>query len=402
MILPPMFNMRLYWVLPSLLCAFILSIFAAIIPISTVHAQDAYSSLSPTSQAIVDAINQARASAGRQPLQVNALLNLAAQSHANDVNAYRIFGHTGSDGSNVRFRVRRTGYNSDWVGENWILTSTPGEAMGWWLSDPPHAENIFHANYTEIGVGEIRDPGTGLIFWVTDFARSAGGSAAVVQSAAPSAAVEVASVEVATVEPVVQSVPPGGLDYTVQAGDTLLVIGLRHGLDWETIADANGLTGRSMLNIGQVLHIPGGGAVGGLVAGDSAVDYAAKYNATYSIKAGDTLAGIAERFGVSWQELAAINSFGEWTVLQIDQTIKVPGGDTVAAAAVETVDVGQFFVPANNDSSAADNAVYYTLEEGDTIFSIAMRKRLDWTEILRLNGLDENSILQPGQKIRLK
>lgn len=371
---------------PTLLCALILSVVSVIIPFSTVYAQDAYGELTASSQAIVDAINQARANAGRAPLQVSSLLNLAAQSHANDVNAHRIFGHTGSDGSSVRIRVRRVGYNGDWVGENWILTSTPAEAMRWWLSDPPHAENIYHANYLEIGIGEIQDPQSGLFYWVTDFARN-NGAPADAQVAASSA------IPLQSSATTVRNVPPSGLDYTVQAGDTLLVIGLRHGLDWETLAEANGLTGHSILSIGQVIHIPGDGAVGSAEQSGTSSDYASStYTGVYTIQAGDTLGVVAAKYAITWEELASINGLGEWSVLQIGQQIKVPGDTETASSS---------FI-ANDRSVTSDTAArHYTIQEGDTIFVIAIRNKLDWQHLLQINGMTESSILQPGQQIRL-
>lgn len=377
-------------VLPSLLCALIVAIFSVITFRSPLFAQqDAYASLSSTSQTIVDAINQMRANAGRPPLQVSALLNSAAQAHASEVAAHLAWGHYGSDGSTVRIRVNRLGYNSDWVGENWILTASPADAMRWWMSDPPHAENILQANYTEIGIGETVDPQSGLIYWFTDFARGGGAVTPAVQSAT-------APISIAAVDSTVHSVPAGGLDYTIQAGDTLLVIGLRHSLDWETIAAANGLTGYSILQIGQVIHIPGGGAVGGsLASAELANAHAASYTSIHTIGAGDTLDKIANTYGVTWQELAAINGLGEWTVLQIDQVIKVPG-----AEAEPVNDSG--FIAFSAPPAQVESTATYTIKAGDTIFVIAMRHNLDWQELLRINHLTEDSLLQPGQQIRLE
>jgi LysM repeat protein len=44
---------------------------------------------------------------------------------------------------------------------------------------------------------------------------------------------------------------------------------------------------------------------------------------------------------------------------------------------------------------------FYTVESGDTIITIALANGVDWQELLKLNGLQEDSFLQIGQKIRL-
>jgi nucleoid-associated protein YgaU len=48
--------------------------------------------------------------------------------------------------------------------------------------------------------------------------------------------------------------PPGA--YVVQAGDTLFAIATRFGIEMETLAEANGISDPSALQVGQVLVIP--------------------------------------------------------------------------------------------------------------------------------------------------
>jgi LysM repeat protein len=49
---------------------------------------------------------------------------------------------------------------------------------------------------------------------------------------------------------------PTGETYTVASGDTLASIGAKLGVEWQKIAEANGLTEPYDLQIGQVLKIP--------------------------------------------------------------------------------------------------------------------------------------------------
>jgi LysM repeat protein len=53
------------------------------------------------------------------------------------------------------------------------------------------------------------------------------------------------------------TVPPEGLTYTVQAGDTVSLIALRYGLDWRQVAQANGLSDPYIIEVGQVLRLGG-------------------------------------------------------------------------------------------------------------------------------------------------
>ena len=100
--------------------------------------------------------------------------------------------------------------------------------------------------------------------------------------------------------------------YTVQSGDTLLRIALGYGLTWQEVAAANGLTGNSLLQLGQVLRIPTYGTA-------EAVTVAT----TYAIQPGDTIIAIAMRYSLDWQHLLAINGFTDTTMLSVGQIIRL-------------------------------------------------------------------------------
>ncbi|RIK35344.1 MAG: hypothetical protein DCC55_30630, partial [Chloroflexi bacterium] len=51
--------------------------------------------------------------------------------------------------------------------------------------------------------------------------------------------------------------PGGGASYTIQPGDTLIGIAARYGVDWTMIAEENQLREETLLQIGQVIRIPG-------------------------------------------------------------------------------------------------------------------------------------------------
>jgi uncharacterized protein YkwD len=66
--------------------------------------------------------------------------------------------HTGSDGSGVRDRVERQGYDWSWIGENIYCTSdtssgAPQRVFDWWMNSAPHRANLMSPNYTQIGLG---------------------------------------------------------------------------------------------------------------------------------------------------------------------------------------------------------------------------------------------------------
>ncbi len=267
-----------------------------------------------SAQQVLDAINSARGENGLAPLAVNPMLNQAAQNHVNDMLTNYVYGHYGSDGSTVQVRVARTGYSATpWVSENWVSASNASGAMRWWMGDYIHRVNILTARWVEVGIG-VGTRGSEMIF-VTVFSAgggSSGDTAAIAAGTPPQESPPPPSVRIEQI-----SVPAAGLDYIVQRGDTLLAIGLRYGLPWERIAEANGLNERSLLQIGQTVRIPGNN----LSAAPSVPDVETE---EYIVQANDTLYSIAARRDLYWDEVAALNGFGENTVLQIGQAIRVP------------------------------------------------------------------------------
>lgn len=55
--------------------------------------------------------------------------------------------------------------------------------------------------------------------------------------------------------------PPMGWEiYVVRAGDNLSVIAKKHGTDWQTLAEVNGISNPSVIRVGQEICVPGEGS----------------------------------------------------------------------------------------------------------------------------------------------
>ncbi len=377
-------------------------------PLPVSAQDDASGQLGPEALAIAQAINSVRASNGLGPLRVNSLLNQAAQNHVDDLIANGIYGHYGSDGSTLRTRVARTGYPSQWVSENWVTSGSTQGAMDWWMNDWIHRVNILDASWDEVGIG-AGQVSNGYWIFVTDFANVDGmDSHAPVATAAEAPAATTATA--AVVEPESETLPAEGMDYTVRAGDTLLQIGLRYGLEWQDIAIANGLAERDVLRIGQVLRLPGivtAGPVTEAVTG-----------ALYTVQAGDTLIGIATRHSIDWEDIAVANRLGEYSIIQPGMQLRLPGvesvedaGDAVAATVAEAPQAVENqpivytteLLPAGASgfSAGTSGGASYTVKEGDTLFAISVRSGITWQQLADANNLDADGLIRPGQTLVL-
>lgn len=103
--------------------------------------------------------------------------------------------------------------------------------------------------------------------------------------------------------------------YVVRQGDTLWGVARRNGVTVPALAAANDLTPKSGLTVGARLKIPGGGTG---AAGSASKDSA---HMTYTVRRGDTLSEIADRFNVSVRELMSWNRLRQSSALRTGQRL---------------------------------------------------------------------------------
>ena len=98
---------------------------------------------------------------------------------------------------------------------------------------------------------------------------------------------------------------------------------------------------------------------------------------TYIVKAGDTLYGISNQYGVSVTELASLNNVNANT-LKVGQELKIP----------------------TKSGTNPNNMFMYTVKKGDTLYSIARKYNTTVGEIMKLNYLTSPN-LSIGDVIRI-
>ena len=197
--------------------------------------------------------------------------------------------------------------------------------------------------------------------------------------------------------------------YKVIKGDTLYGIANKLDTSVDELKKINNLTSNS-LSIGQILKVP----VKEIDTGDTDI---------YQVKKGDTLYSIANKYGITLQELKAINDLNNDT-LSIGQLLKVPSGLSLANS--YTVDSGDTLysiakkfnttVPKlkeannliNNMLSIGQKLIIpliedttYVVKKGDTLYSIARKFNITVDELKRLNNL-VNDVLSIGKILIVK
>lgn len=111
--------------------------------------------------------------------------------------------------------------------------------------------------------------------------------------------------------------------YTVQPGDTLGKIAAMYGTTVDAIVQANNLADPNLISVGQQLTIPVAGGGGVAAPAVQAPAQAGPAPTTYTVQPGDTLSGIAARYGTSVSQLVNLNSLSDPNLLSVGQVLRL-------------------------------------------------------------------------------
>ena len=156
--------------------------------------------------------------------------------------------------------------------------------------------------------------------------------------------------------------------YTVKSGDSLWSIANRFGTTVAVLKELNNLN-TNELSVGQVLKLPGSTS-----SSESGIT-----SNTYTVKSGDSLWSIARKHNTTVSEIQKLNQLSS-TLLQVGQVLKLPGSTS------------------SSESGVTSNT--YTVKSGDSLWSIANRFGVTVKELMDYNNLNSN-LLSIGQVLKI-
>lgn len=322
---------------------------------------------SPTTD-VLQLVNQVRAEYGLPSLTYNASLATAAQNHANFIALNAIYSHIGINGSTWQDRAQAAGYTG-YAGENLVggTRLTPQQGVTWWRNSAIHFSNMLNPRWTEAGIGYA--VGSGQNFYVMVFGTP---------NTAPPPRAEQQVIDVPFIVAPIELAQPnedGSIIHTVLEGHTLWAISARYEVSIADLFLFNGMNEDTVLNPGDKLTIrladgqpppptPTPPASHIVREGESLWVIAAYYKTdlatllwlnglpedavvhpgnelkvrllpgesppptptpqlTHIVESGDTAWGIALRYGLSLDELAAYNNMNPDALLQIGQELVI-------------------------------------------------------------------------------
>lgn len=152
--------------------------------------------------------------------------------------------------------------------------------------------------------------------------------------------------------------------YTVKKGDTLSEIAKEYGTTVDKIATLNNISNTNLIYVGQYLVIP--------TTSNANVSTAT----TYTVKNGDTLSGIANKFGTTYQKLAEINGLSNPNIIYPGQVLKING-------------------------TTANSTKTYTVQSGDNLTKIAKQFNTTVDSLVSKNGIKDKNKIYVGQVLKI-
>lgn len=208
--------------------------------------------------------------------------------------------------------------------------------------------------------------------------------------------------------------------YTVKSGDTLSAIAYDFNVSYIDLAKINNISDPDTISVGQILKFT------------NATPVSKDAGQYYIVKSGDTLSGIAAKFGMNVNDLASLNNISNPNLIYAGQTLAirattynttsksytVKAGDTLSSIAANYNTTVQELQKLNNISNPnliyvgqvlnikgnSNNSVsiMYTVKSGDTLSEIAAKYGTTVSKICSINNIADANKIYVGQVLKIK
>jgi LysM repeat protein len=169
---------------------------------------------------------------------------------------------------------------------------------------------------------------------------------------------------------------------TVREGDTLSEIAVRQGMSLNQLIALNGLSKADHVEVGQTLKVTGKVGSSSRSSGGGAVA-----NGRVTVREGDTLSEIANRQGMSLNQLIALNGLSRADHVEVGQTLKVTGKVATAAPAS---------APFRKGASS------HVVRSGESLSAIADGYGVPMSRLVAINAINDPDHVEVGTQLKLK
>ena len=177
---------------------------------------------------------------------------------------------------------------------------------------------------------------------------------------------------------------------TVRDGDTLSGIADRAGISVNRLMRLNGISDPDKLTVGQSLVVSGSGSSG---YSSQAAPAKPLPTAPYTVKKGETVSELAERFGTTTNRLLQLNNISDPKLLVAGKRIAIPGRPSTAPASSPISSSG---------TAGASKTSEHVVQSGESLSHIADRHNTSVDRLAALNKLADPDFVVAGTRIKLQ
>lgn len=179
--------------------------------------------------------------------------------------------------------------------------------------------------------------------------------------------------------------------YTVQSGDTLSGIALKFSTTSSKLAQLNSISNPNLIYVGQRLLVNQSSNSNSSSSGQSSstTTNTETSSASYTVKSGDTLSGIASQYNTTVNQIVSLNQLSNPNLIYVGQVLKLKNSQTTNLSS------------SSSSSTAATTADTYTVKAGDTLSAIASRYSTSSSTLASLNSLSNPNLIYVGQVLKV-
>jgi lysozyme len=179
--------------------------------------------------------------------------------------------------------------------------------------------------------------------------------------------------------------------YTVQSGDTLSGIALKFSTTSSKLAQLNSISNPNLIYVGQRLLVNQSSNSNSSSSGQSSstTTNTEASAASYTVKSGDTLSGIASQYNTTVNQIVSLNQLSNPNLIYVGQVLKLKNSQTTNSSS------------SSSSSTATTTAGTYTVKAGDTLSAIASRYSTSSSTLASLNSLSNPNLIYVGQVLKV-
>lgn len=179
--------------------------------------------------------------------------------------------------------------------------------------------------------------------------------------------------------------------YTVQSGDTLSGIALKFSTTSSKLAQLNSISNPNLIYVGQRLLVNQSSNSNSSSSGQSSstTTNTEASAASYTVKSGDTLSGIASQYNTTVNQIVSLNQLSNPNLIYVGQVLKLKNSQTTNSSS------------SSSSSTAATTVGTYTVKAGDTLSAIASRYSTSSSTLASLNSLSNPNLIYVGQVLKV-